>query len=91
MEHTLQSIDMIVHHQDGLHARPAALFVQTVKLFKSDIQVSHRERTVDGKSILSILTLIVHQGDEIRISANGPDEEEAIRKLKTLIKSNFEM
>ena len=59
--------------------------------FISDIQVSQGERTVDSKSILNIQRLGAHQGDEILISSNSSNEEQAIKILKPLVKSNFEM
>ena len=53
----MQEVTLVVHHEVGLHARPAALFVQRAKGFKSNISVSKEEMEVNAKSILSILTL----------------------------------
>jgi phosphotransferase system HPr (HPr) family protein len=87
----MQSVELVVRHKVGLHARPAAMFVETAKSFASKITVSKNSRTVDAKSILAVLTLGVGQGDAIRITAEGPDEAEAVQKLQALIESNFGM
>jgi len=85
----MQEVTLVVHHEVGLHARPAALFVQKAKGFKSNISVSKEEMEVNAKSILSILTLGVNQGAQITIKANGDDEEEAVNALQELVESDF--
>jgi len=78
-----------------LHARPAALFVQTASKFQSEISVSchdpkeNKLRTANAKSILGILTLGVFQGIEITVKADGADEEDAAKALVELVKNNF--
>jgi phosphocarrier protein len=85
----MQEITLVVEHKVGLHARPAALFVQTAKKFKSDILVRKDEREVNAKSILSILGLGAGQGAVITIKANGEDEGAAVQALHELVKNNF--
>ena len=85
----MQQVTLVVHHEVGLHARPAAVFVKTAKGFVADISVIKEEREVNAKSILSILTLGVNQGAEITIKAEGEDEQEAVRALQELVESNF--
>ena len=86
----MQHVTLVVHHEVGLHARPAAVFVKTAKGFVSDISVVKDEREVNAKSILSILTLGVNKGAEITIKAEGEDEQGAVRALQELVESNFE-
>ena len=79
---------LTVRHKLGLHARPAAMFVQTANKFKSKIQVQNATKTrgpVDAKSILGVLTLGVVQDDEIALSIDGPDAAEALTALTSLI------
>ena len=85
----MPEITLIVEHQVGLHARPAALFVQTASEYESDITVTHGDRTANAKSILNVLTLGANQGAEITIHAEGPDAEEALASLEELVKNNF--
>lgn len=85
----MREITLTLHNQVGLHARPAALFVQAAKNFKSIIRVSKDDRAVDAKSILSVLTLGAGSGAVIVIRAEGDDEDLAIMELQKLIESNF--
>ena len=81
-----------VTHKLGLHARPAALFVQTANKFSSSIKVknlSANGNVVDAKSIIMVLTLGVVKDHEIQIQAEGADEADAIAALKSLIEGNF--
>ena len=74
----------------GLHARAAAKFVHTAGAFASHIRVARGEREVDGKSIMGLLLLAAAQGSAIRISADGPDEREAIAALCALVERRFD-
>jgi phosphotransferase system HPr (HPr) family protein len=85
----MQEITLVVKHAVGLHARPARLFVQTAKKFKSKILVSKGEREENGKSITSVLMLSASQGAVITIKANGEDEEAALKALQELVENNF--
>ena len=73
----------------GLHARPATYFTQKANEFKSSISVEKDDRRVNAKSLLGILSLGITKGSSIVISAEGPDEEEAVNALCALIESNF--
>ncbi len=85
----MPEITVTILHPAGLHARPAALFVQTAARFASTVQVQLGERRANGKSILSILTLGAKQGASVTISAEGDDAEQALASLQALIESNF--
>jgi phosphotransferase system HPr (HPr) family protein len=73
----------------GLHARPAALFVQTAQKFDSEIIVRKGNLQANGKSMLSILALSIVKGSEITIDAQGSDSDKALVTLGNLVKSNF--
>ncbi len=81
--------DVVVQNQVGLHARPATFFIQKANEFKSTIWIDKDERKVNGKSLLGVLSLGIVGGTQIRIAANGPDEEEAVTELVRLIDSGF--
>lgn len=81
--------EVVVRNSLGLHARAAARFVQVASRFKSRIRLMHAGRTADGKSILGLLALIGAQGARLTISADGSDEEEALRSLIDLVESRF--
>ena len=80
----------VVNNQVGLHARPATFFIQKANEFKSSIWVEVEERRVSAKSLLGVLSLGIVKGTEITLIANGPDEEEAVEALATLLASDFD-
>ncbi|MGV8058699.1 MAG: HPr family phosphocarrier protein [Smithellaceae bacterium] len=73
----------------GMHARPAAALVKIAQQFKSDIYIEHNGETVDGKSILGILTLACPQNGSLTIRIEGSDVLEAMKALETLIENKF--
>jgi len=85
----MESKSIIVQNKIGLHARPAALFVQTTGKFLCDIFVEKNNKRVNGKSIMGIMALGVSHGDEITLIAEGEDEKEAIKALEDLIENRL--
>jgi phosphocarrier protein HPr len=73
----------------GLHARATARFVHTASGFRARIKVIKGTRNVDGKSIMGLLLLSAAQGSVITLTADGPDETDAIAALCGLIESGF--
>jgi phosphotransferase system HPr (HPr) family protein len=81
-----------VKNKVGLHARPAALFVQTANKFQSKVKVKNlttKGDFVDAKSIIMVLTLGVMKDHEVLIQTEGPDSDAALDALKALIENNF--
>jgi phosphocarrier protein len=74
----------------GLHARAAARFVNVASRFHSQIRVTRGERTMDGKSILGLLLLAAARGTALGITADGPDEADAVAALCDLAARGFE-
>ncbi len=81
--------DVMVQNQVGLHARPATFFIQKANEFKSSIWVEKEERRVNAKSLLGVLSLGIVGGTDIRIIADGADEEDAVEALVALVQSGF--
>ena len=81
--------DVLVQNQVGLHARPATFFIQKANEYKSSIWVEKEERRVNAKSLLVVLSLGIVGGTNIRIIADGGDEEEAVNGLVDLVNSGF--
>jgi phosphocarrier protein HPr len=73
----------------GLHARAAAQLVQTVNKFTSQVTISKDGQTVDGRSILGVLTLGGPQGSKILVEAIGEDAERAIKAIEKLVDNRF--
>ena len=85
----VQTKNVIVNNQVGLHARPATFFIQKANEFKCTIWVEKEERKINAKSLLGVLSLGVTKGTEITLIADGADEEQALLALEDLINSNF--
>ncbi|MFQ5683889.1 MAG: HPr family phosphocarrier protein [Candidatus Binatia bacterium] len=73
----------------GLHARAAALLVQTINRFSADVKISKDGQVVNGKSIMGVLTLAATQGSKIHVEANGKDAEEVVRAVEKLVVKKF--
>ncbi len=73
----------------GLHARPAALFVQTAARFKSDIFLGRDSQEVNGKSIMGVMMLAAEMGSTLSLTVSGDDEVEAMVALVALIEAKF--
>ncbi len=81
--------DVMVQNQVGLHARPATFFIQKANEYKSSIWVEKEERRVNAKSLLGVLSLGIVGGTQIRVIADGSDENEAVESLIKLVESGF--
>ena len=90
MAEAMVSRTVVVSNQQGLHARPADLFVKLASQFESNVEVIKDGERVDGKSILAILTLAAVRGTQLTIEATGPDADAALDALAELVQSGFE-
>jgi phosphocarrier protein FPr len=85
----MKQLELIIQNPTGLHARPAAVFVNTAKQFQAKVQIQHGPKKANAKNILSVLTLGVKKGGQIHLTLDGPDEDEALLALKTAIESGL--
>ncbi len=77
--------EVTVRNRLGIHARPAAAFVKLASRFESEILVEKDDQTVNGKSIMGLMSLAAGRGSKIRITARGPDAERAMEALTQLV------
>jgi len=77
--------EVIIKNSQGLHARPAAIFVQLANKFDSSITVRKDSQEVNGKSIMGILMLAAEKDSRVTIVAEGIDAQEAIEQLTGLV------
>ncbi|MEW9667877.1 phosphocarrier protein HPr [Ammoniphilus sp. 3BR4] len=70
----------------GLHARPATALVQTATKFSSDIKMEYNGKNINLKSIMAVMSLGVQQGAEIKVTAEGSDETEALSAIGETLK-----
>ena len=79
----MPELNLIVADPAGLHARPAARFVQAASRFQSRIVIRHGGHEADAKSLIALLGLAIRPSSEIVLVADGPDAEAAITALTT--------
>ena len=79
----------VIQNKLGLHARPAALLVQTANRFKCEVEIQKGRQKVNGKSIMGIMTLAAGAGTPITVRTCGEDAAEAIEEISKLITGNF--
>jgi phosphotransferase system HPr (HPr) family protein len=81
---------VVVTNPAGLHARPSAAIAQAVQRFQAKVQIRNRNETVDARSILELLTLAAHQGDELTLMAKGPDADLALDAVVAELAKEYE-
>lgn len=79
-----------IKNKDGLHARPAALFVQIANKYDCDINVVKGKQEVNGKSIMGIMMLAAGKGSVITVKANGDGAKDAMEELEKLLLGEIE-
>ncbi len=85
----MQSFMYTVKAPVGLHARHAGLIVREAKLYQSAVTITHGERSADARHLMALMTLGVKQGDVLRITVEGVDEDVAALKMKALFFKHF--
>ena len=85
----MTSIRLVVRNENGIHARPLGVFVETAGAFK-DTRITVRDVTTDSpaknaKSALLVITLKIKKGHEIDVTADGPDEEAALAAIREAV------
>ncbi len=82
---TKQSIK--IQLPSGLEARPVALLVQVASQYESNIYVESNEKKVNAKSIMGMMTLGLSSGEEVLVTADGNDEQEALENIEKYLSS----
>lgn len=85
----MEQKDFTIQNKVGLHARPAAVFVQTANKFKSNVSIEKDGMRVSAKSILGVLSLGAEKGVKICVEIEGEDEQEAMATISEVIANRF--
>ena len=85
----MQKKTIKLDNDEGLHARPAAKFVQKANKYQSEVEIEFGGDIVNGKSIIGIMSLGAYPGENITIIANGTDEKEAVEDLISFLESGY--
>ena len=89
MAETIVRRELTITNSLGLHARPAAMFVQLASKFLSEITVERGSERVNGKSIMGIMMLAAGKGLKITVTAEGADAADAVSALEELVNGKF--
>ena len=85
----MRSITYVITDRVGIHARPAGIVVKTAQKYQSEILVHKGEKQADAKKLMQLMSLGVKGGEEISVTAEGPDEEEACAAMENVLKENL--
>lgn len=78
-------VEVVIKNPQGLHARPAAMFVQIASKYNANVALQKGEERVNGKSIMGILTLGIEQNSQVVLEADGDDADEVVAELTQLL------
>lgn len=85
----MKEFNYVITDEQGIHARPAGLFVKEAAACECKVTIGKGGKEVDAKRILGVMSLGVKKGEEITLKTDGADEEAAMEKLSTFLKENL--
>ena len=85
----MKEFKYVIKDEQGIHARPASALAKQVSTCKSKVMLTKDGKTVEAGRILSVMGLAAKKGQEIVLTVDGEDEDEAIEKLSTFLKENL--
>jgi phosphocarrier protein len=86
---TPRRVSLEIRNRLGLHARAAALLVQTASRFDAEVTIAKDGQVVNGRSIMGVMMLAAEQGSRIEVSASGPQAAEALEAISELVSAGF--
>ena len=81
--------EVVIENRNGLHARPAAMFVKISSRYRAEVWVEKDGERVNGKSIMGLMMLAAGKGSKLQVIAEGQDADKAIAEIKNLIETRF--
>ena len=85
----MKSFEYVITHPLGLHARPAGLLVREVKKYASAVTIAKGEKSVNALRLMALMAMGVKQGDTVKVTVEGPDEDTAAAAIAAFFKANF--
>lgn len=83
------SAEVTIGNRNGLHARPAAMFVKISSRYRAEVWVEKDGERVNGKSIMGLMMLAAGKGSKLTIHAEGADAEKAVSEITNLVETQF--
>ena len=81
--------EVVIDNRNGLHARPAAMFVKISSRSRAEVWVEKDGERVNGKSIMGLMMLAAGKGSRLQVIAEGVDAEKAVAEIKNLVETRF--
>jgi phosphocarrier protein len=81
--------DVVIENRNGLHARPAAMFVKISSRYRAEVWVEKDGERVNGKSIMGLMMLAAGKGSKLRIIAEGSDADKVVAEIRNLVETRF--
>jgi len=81
--------EVVIENRNGLHARPAAMFVKISSRYRAEVWVEKDGERVNGKSIMGLMMLAAGKGSRLQVIAEGTDAEKAVAEIKNLVETRF--
>ena len=81
--------EVVIDNRNGLHARPAAMFVKISSRYRAEVWVEKDGKRVNGKSIMGLMMLAAGKGSRLQIIAEGQDADKAVAEIKNLVETRF--
>lgn len=85
----MKTFQYIITDPVGVHARPAGELVKLAKEFEAGIKLKKGDREADGKKLLAVMGLGIKKGEEVTVTAEGPDEERAAQAVEEFMRENL--
>lgn len=83
------SSEVTIDNRNGMHARPAAMFVKISSRYRSEVWVEKDGERVNGKSIMGLMMLAAGKGSKLVVVAEGSDADKVVAELKNLVETRF--
>ncbi|MEI6278889.1 MAG: HPr family phosphocarrier protein [Verrucomicrobiae bacterium] len=81
--------EVVIENRNGLHARPAAMFVKISSRYRAEVWVEKDGERVNGKSIMGLMMLAAGKGSRLQVIAEGTDAEKVVAEIKNLVETRF--
>jgi phosphocarrier protein len=81
--------EIVIQNRNGLHARPAAMFVKISSRYRAEVWVEKDGERVNGKSIMGLMMLAAGKGSKLHIIAEGADADKVVAEIENLVQTRF--
>lgn len=85
----MKAFSYVIKDEIGIHARPAGQLVNEAKKYESTIMVQCGEKSADAKKLIALMSMGVKCGDEVEITVDGADEEQAFLEIKAFFEKQL--